>query len=359
MRAILVLEDGRTFWGQANIQTEQIGELIINTAVVGYQELITDPANIGKILVLTYPLIGNYGVASKFNLSERIWPAALVIKEKSRIYSNWQAQASLDEFAREHNFLILSEIDTRSLAVHLRHKGQMLGVISTQSTDVKELLSKIGDFSKEEKSQNYLSRVSVTEPKTMRRAKAKYRIAILDLGTTKDILEQLLTLGCSLYIFPHHTLPQQILKIRPQGLIISGGPEQVQGLNLIAEKLRPIIGKLPILGIATGHQVLALAFGARLKKMKLGHHGLNYPMARPHSYKAEITAQNHSWMVEPESLSSVRQIKITGYNLNDRSIEEMESKRFRFLAVQYYPVSPGFQETNPIFYQFLKMIKEN
>lgn len=356
MKAILMLEDGHGFKGQALGATgERIGEVILNTSVVGYQEMMTDPANAGKILVLTYPLIGNYGVAPKFNESKKVWLSGLVIKEKSRIYSNWQARMSFDDFIKKHNLLAISEVDTRSLAVHLRHKGEMLGIISSKSFEAKELLSNLENFRKK-RAESLLPRISTTNPKQLGHKKAKYKIAILDLGIANSIIRQLETLGLSIILLPYSILSAEVLRFKAQGLIISNGPEEDMGLKDVVINVKQLINKLPILGISTGHQILARALGAKVNKMKLGHRGVNYPIQNPASYKGEITVQNHSYVVDIDSLNKIKEIKITGFNLNDRSVEEMESKKLKIIGVQYEPVSPGFNEVNAVFKKFIKMI---
>jgi carbamoyl-phosphate synthase small subunit len=357
MKAMLMLEDGKSFSGEAlGTQGEKIGEAILNTAVVGYQEMITDPANAGKILVLTYPLIGNYGCAPKFNESKKAWLAGLVIKEKTHIYSNWQAKQSFDDFIKEQGVVAITGVDTRTLAVHLRQKGQMFGIISTQSSGPKELLAKIEDFRKKP-AESLLPKISVARPLCVGKEKSGPKIAILDLGITQSIIRQLETLGLSITLLPYNSQPQDILRLKACGLIISGAPEGDKELAGVAENIKPLLGKIPILGISTGHQVLARALGARLIKMKLGHHGVNYPINNPVSYKGEITVQNHSLAVDSESLSGVKEIKITAYNLNDRTGEEMECKKLKLMGVQYIPASPGFEEVSPVFRKFIKMLK--
>jgi len=356
MRAVLVLEDGRSFPGEALGSAEKTGEVILNTAVVGYQEMITDPANAGKILVLTYPLIGNYGVAPKFNESGGVWLSGLVIKEKTHIFSNWQAKASFDDFIKEHKLFVISKLDTRTLAVHLRQKGEMLGIISTQSLETKELLAKIDNFRKKT-AESLLPKISVRKPKQIKGNRTKYRVAILDLGITESVVRQLEALGLSLTLLPYNTTAGEILRIKPKGLIISNGPEQDIGLKEVVNNIRPLINQFPILGISTGHQVLASALGAKITRLKLGHHGVNYPMHNPTSYKGEITVQNHSCVVDVDSLNRIKDVKITGFNLNDRTVEEMESKKLKLIGVQYYPASPGFNEVNPVFKKFMKMLK--
>jgi carbamoyl-phosphate synthase small subunit len=349
-----MLEDGKVFMGEGLGAGEAIGEVIIDTAVVGYQEMMTDPANAGKILVLTYPLIGNYGCAPKFNESKKAWVTGLVIKEKSSIFSNWQAKTSVDDFIKKHKVSTIQKIDTRTLAVHLRQKGQMLGIISTSCFEPKELLAKIGAWRKKQ-AISILPKISVSKPMRLGRAKNK-RVAVLDLGVTNSVLRQLEILGLSLTLLPYNTSAQEVIKLKPRGLIISSGPEEDPGLQEVVSNVKGLVGKLPILGISTGHQVLAAALGAKLIRMKLGHRGVNYPMSSVASYKSEITAQNHSYAVDTDSLNKLKVVKITGYNLNDRTVEEMESKKLKFIGVQYIPACPGFNEANSVFRRFLKLL---
>jgi len=356
MKAILMLEDGKSFPAETlSGSGDSIGEVIFNTAVVGYQEMMTDPANAGKILVLTYPLIGNYGVAPKFNESKKVWLAGLVIKEKSRIYSNWQAKSSFDDFIKMHHLLTIGEVDTRTLAVHLRQKGSMLGIISTHAFEAKELLSRLESFRKRA-AESLLPRISVKKNTRLGKAGAKYKIAILDLGIQNSIIEQLATLGFSITLLPFNASAEEILRLKPKGLIISSGPEEDAGLKAVVDNIKPLLNKLPILGISTGHQVLARALGAKITKLKLGHHGVNYPIHNPATYKGEITVQNHSYAVDVDSLNKLKDIKITAFNLNDRTVEEMESRKLKLLGVQYCPMSPGFGEVNGVFKKFMKML---
>jgi carbamoyl-phosphate synthase small subunit len=354
MKAILCLEDGKCFNAQSDISAECFGEVIINTAVVGYQEIITDPANANKILVFTYPLIGNYGCAPKFSETAKVWVNCLVIKEKSSIYSNWQAKSSLDDFLKEHKKPAIYNIDTRTLTVHLREKGSLVGVISTLEFDPKKLLDKISKF-KQQPIMSLLPEVSAQKLHYLGKAKGA-KIAVLDLGVTASLIKQLVDLGFSLKVFPYNTSAKQILAVQPKGLVISSGPENDCGLEIVAQNIKPLIGKLPILGVATGLEVLAMALGAQLTRLKLGHRGVNYPIARPGTFKGEITAQNHEYVIDNNSLRKIKEIKVTAYNLNDHTIEEIESKKLKITAVAYNPVSAGFNQVNAILIKFSKLL---
>ncbi|HNW38814.1 MAG TPA: glutamine-hydrolyzing carbamoyl-phosphate synthase small subunit [Candidatus Omnitrophota bacterium] len=354
MKAILFLEDGKSFIGESDFSTEDLGEVILNTAVVGYQEMITDPANAGKILVFTYPLIGNYGCAPKFSESGKIWVSGLVMKEKSKIYSNWQAKSSLDDFLKAHKKTAIYNLDTRTLTVHLREKGPLTGIISTLEFDPQKLADKIKKF-KQQPIKTWLPEVSVQKIHSLGKTKGK-KIAVLDLGATCGLISQLEALGFSLKVFPYNASAKQILAAKPKGLVLSSGPENDCGLEAVAQNIKPLIGKLPIFGAATGCQVLAMAAGAQLLRLKLGHRGANYPIARPGTFKGEITVQNHEYVIDNNSLRKIKEIKVTAYNLNDHTIEEIESKKLKIVAVAYNPVSAGFNQVNSILIKFSKLL---
>ncbi len=353
MKAKLVLEDGSSFEGiSIGSPGEKIGEVILNTAVVGYQEMITDPANAGKILVLTYPLIGNYGVAGKFNESKKCWIEGLIIKENSKMYSNWQAEGSLDDFLKKEKTVAISEIDTRTLAVKIRDSGEMLGIISTKDTSDAVLLKKLKD---NKAKKNFIKGISVEKITKNKDAGSGPDIAILDLGITNSVIKQLKTLECNITLLPYDTDADKILKSEFDALFISNGPEDDEAIPIITQTIKEMLGKIPVLGISTGHEIIALALGGKLKKMAMGHRGVNYPVKSSDSLKGEITVQNHSFIVDEDSIKNRKDVNITLRNLNDNSIEEMESKSLKFISTQYYPVSPGFDEVNNVFVRFLKM----
>ncbi|MFH0763865.1 MAG: glutamine-hydrolyzing carbamoyl-phosphate synthase small subunit [Candidatus Omnitrophota bacterium] len=356
MNAKLVLENGGCYEGiSIGSPGEKIGEVVLNTAVVGYQEMMTDPANAGKILVLTYPLIGNYGVASKFNESRRCWLSALVIKEASRIYSNYQAEGSFNDFLKKENVLTVSEVDTRTLAVDIRDNGEMLGIISTENTRKEDLFKKLKAAAASYK-KDFIKNISVKKPTEIGGSPSGPKIAVLDLGMPNSFIKQLKALGCNLTLLPYNTSADDIKKCDVGGLIISGGPEGDESLPEVSETVKSLLGKIPTLGISTGHEVIAMALGAKLKKLKIGHHGVNYPVKNPDSLKGEITVQNHSFTVDEASLAGRKDVAITLRNINDGSVEEMSSGPLKFISCQYYPVSPGFDEVNEIYLRFIKML---
>ena len=359
MKAKLVLEDGSSFEGiSIGVAGERIGEVVLNTAVVGYQEIMTDPANAGKILVLTYPLTGNYGVAKKFYQSKKSWVEALVMKEKSKTCSNWQAEDTFDNFLKKEGCAAISEVDTRTLAVKIRDDGEMRGIVSSKETDEHKLLRKLKS-NKSNREKNFIRNISVEKITKIKSNSKGPNIAVIDIGMLNGFIKQLKSLGCNIILLPYHTGAKEILKLDPDGLIISNGPENDVAFPGIAEVTQKILGKIPLLGISAGHEIIALALGGRLKKLKIGHRGVNYPVKPPSSYKGEITVQNHSFVVGENSLNSRKDIKITLRNVNDNTIEEMESKSLKFISTQYYPVSPGFDEVNEVFVKFLGTIDKN
>jgi carbamoyl-phosphate synthase small subunit len=357
MTGILVLEDGSYFEGiSIGKAGERIGEVVLNTAVVGYQEIMTDPANAGKIMVFTYPLIGNYGVAKKFSESKKCWIEALVIKEESKMYSNWQAEDSFNNFLKKEHLVAISEVDTRTLAVRIRDKGQMIGIVSSKEPKIGNLLKKLKEDKKDIR-RDFIKNISVKKITEIKGNASGPKIAILDLGILNNFLKQLKTLECNLTLLPYNTDADKILGLNPDGLIISNGPEEDEAISGIVEVVKKLIGKIPLLGISLGHEIIALALGGRLRKLKAGHRGVNYPVKSPSSYKGDITVQNHSFVVDEESIKGRDDIKITLRNVNDDSIEEMESGSLKFISTQYYPVSPGFDEINGVFKRFLELIK--
>jgi carbamoyl-phosphate synthase small subunit len=356
MSAILLLEDGTSFEGiSLGVSGERVGEVVLYTGVVGYQEMMTDPTNAGKILVFTYPLIGNYGIIERFNESRRCWIGGLIIKEQSRIYSNWEAKEAFPNFLKEQGLVAVGEIDTRTVAVKIRNDGQMLGIISTEGRPKGDLLKKLKAYQKSPQ-RDFISQVSVDQIFEFKGNGSGPLIAILDLGIFNSFLEQLKALGCHILLLPYGVDSQEILSLNPDGVVVSSGPEEDQALPKVTETVGRLLGKLPLLGISTGHEIIARALGGKLKKMKLGHHGANYPVVSSSSYKGHITFQNHSFVVDEETIRDRSDLEVTLRNLNDQSIEEMESKPLRMISTQYYPVSPGASEVHGVFRRFLAML---
>jgi carbamoyl-phosphate synthase small subunit len=348
-KAILALENGSIFKGKSlGLDGEKAGWVTFYTGVVGYQEVATNPANAGKIIVLTYPLIGNYGIAKKFMESRKSWIQGMVIKEKAGIASNWQAEKDLDKFLKQKKILAIEGIDTRGVMVELRENGEQFGIISTRNFGSKTLKRKI-EKAKSERL-NVVKDISVK--KIIRFKKQGLPVAVIDIGVANSLLSQLKTLGCQVSLFPYDTSSSEILRDSPKGLIISDGPEMDKGIYIVVDRIRQLLGKMPIFGIGTGCQVVAMAMGGRVESMSLGHHGLNYPVLSPGSLKGEITVQNHSYLINETSLKE-RKVKITWRNTNDKSIEGIENRELKASGCQFYPASPGRGEVNPILADFI------
>jgi len=358
MRALVVLEDGSSFEGTSiGVQGERVGEVIANTAVVGYQEMMTDPANAGKILVLTYPLIGNYGVAAKFNESQKCWIAGLIIKEISRMASNFQAEDTFDAFLAKEGVVAVGDVDTRTLAVRMRERGHMLGIISTKTASRSELLARLKTHKKKGLKKDFIRDISVKKIVEIKGSPSGPRVGVIDLGMSKSFLAQLKSLGSTVILVPYDTAPEGIRALDVDGVIVSNGPEDDEALMPVARTVKKLLGKVPLLGISTGHEVICRALGWRLKKMKTGHRGVNYPVKPPGSLKGHITVQNHSFVLDENSVKSRGDVKIALRNINDNTVEEMASTSLKFISVQYYPSSPGFDEINQVFRRFMETMK--
>ncbi len=351
-KAILVLENGSTFEGiSCGVAGEKIGIVSFYTGVVGYQELITSPSNAGKIIVLTYHQIVNYGVAKKFNESKQSWINGLVIKENSRVISNWQAEDDFSDFLTGQKILAIEAVDTRALMLELRDSSEQLGIISTKDFNIKSLKKKISQAKNRE--WDFIKDISTQ--KVTKITNKGDSVVIIDVGITNSLLKQLTKIGLQLYLVPYNSSVETILKISPKAIIISDGPEADKGLQVVVNTIKQILGKVAILGIGTGSHALALTMGAQIKKMKLGHHGVNYPIERPGSLKGEITVQNHSYVIDESSLKAT-DIAVTWRNINDKSIEGIQNSNLKAVGYQFYPASPGFDEVNPFLKEFVEKI---
>jgi len=353
MKAVFALENGSIYEGRScGVDGEKAGWVTFYTGVVGYQEVMSAPSNAGKIVVMTYPLIGNYGVAKKFMESQRCWVAGVIMKETSRITSNWQAKGDFDDFLKDEKVLAMDEVDTRTLMIELRGSGEQFGLISTRDFNPKSLKRKI-ERTRDE-GLDVIKKISVK--KVVGPAGRGLAVVIIDIGITNSIINQLETLGCQVTLLPSDTGYSDILELSPKGLVISDGPEMDKGIYVVVDTVKRLLGKFPIFGLGTGCQVLAKAMGARIKRMHLGHHGLNYPVLKTGALKGEITVQNHSYVIDEASLNG-RDVEVTWRNVNDKTIEGIQDRRLKASGCQFYPVSPGMGEVNPVLEEFINSIK--
>lgn len=365
-KALVMLEDGTYFWGRSfTITGETYGEIVFNTGMTGYQEILTDPSYYGQIVTMTYPLIGNYGINSEDMESERIQVAGFIVREYQPFYSNWRAEKSLGEWLIENNVLAVEGIDTRALTRHLRLYGSMKGGITTETLDPKKFLEKIKE------SPDYVGRdlvqyVTCKEPYyygkqgkerlTTFKGEAKYKIAVLDCGLKFNQLRLFVERDAECLVFPCYTSADEILAYNPDGIFLSNGPGDPAPLQHIVNTVKQLLGKKPIFGICLGHQILGQALGATTYKLKFGHRGINHPVLNLINKKVEITSQNHGFCVKKEELP--KDTVITHVNLNDDTLEGIFVPDLRAMSVQYHPENaPGPHDSVYLFDSFLKMVE--
>lgn len=357
LRAVLLLEDGRVFEGFSfGSPGETMGEVVFNTSMTGYQEILTDPSYTGQIITMTSPLIGNYGVNDEDVESDRPSAKGFIVRENSRIYSNWRADSSLGEYLGKHDICGISDIDTRALVRHIRNKGAMRGIISTSDNDVTSLLRKVRAFPPMAGS-DYVQHVT-TEKRFRRRVDSPARhVVVYDFGVKANILRHLQLLGCDLTVVPAGTAAADVLALNPDGVFLSNGPGDPQPLEYITANICRLIGKKPLFGICLGFQLLGLALGGRTFKMKFGHRGGNQPVKNLETGAVEITSQNHGFAVDPDSLDSGT-TALTHINLNDQTLEGFSHKEYPLFAVQYHPESsPGPHDSQYLFWKFFEMME--
>lgn len=358
MRAILALEDGTIFEGKSfGTSGERTGEVVFNTSMAGYQEILTDPSYKGQIVTMTYPLIGNYGVNLEDIESRKPFVEGFVVKEYSRIASNWRAQENLDEYLKEYNILGIEGIDTRALTRRIRLQGAMKAAISDRELDGKRLVEKARE------SPGLVGRDLVKEVTSNRiqhwNKEGKYKVVVIDCGVKFNVLRKLAENDCRVTIVPYYTDTNKILAEKPDGIVLSNGPGDPAGVSYVVETVKGLIGELPIFGICLGHQILGLAFGGKTYKLKFGHHGANHPVKDLKTGKISITVQNHGFCVDIESLNK-EDIEITHINLNDNTLEGMKHRRLPLFSVQFHPeASPGPHDTEYLFKEFVDLMGNN
>ncbi len=354
---LLALEDGKCFPGLSFGAVGTVtGELVFNTSLIGYQEILTDPSYAGQVVTLTYPEIGNYGTNDDDleSIGGKVHARGLVIRHLSRKYSNWRGTSPLTEFMKAHKVIGISNVDTRAITRHIRDKGAMRCAISTEVLDSDELV-KVAAGSSMMEGSDYTNEVTVKEPYTT--GKGKYKIAVMDFGIKTNILNQLEQRDATLTVYPASTKADQILGSKPDAIFLSNGPGDPAACKGIIDELTPIINSgLPVFGICLGHQLLSIALGARTYKLKFGHRGGNQPVKDLLTGKIEITCQNHGFAVDEASLPD--SVEMTHVNLNDHSVEGFKHKKLPVFAVQYHPeASPGPHDSNYLFQRFFELIE--
>ena len=362
-KAKIVLEDGTFFKGSVFAGTgEAYGELVFNTSMTGYQEILSDPSYYGQIITLTYPLIGNYGVNNEDNESRGIFASGLIINEYSRNYSNWRAEKSLAKYLEEHNKIGIHEVDTRAITLHIRDKGAMKCIITTNDESVDSLLKKV------KKSEGLVgndlaSEVTTKEIYNWSNKKINnksYNIAVIDCGIKYNQLRILEDLGCNCLVYPNSSNSEEILSNNPDGIFISNGPGDPAGTPKVTKLITHLIeSKLPLFGICFGHQMLGLALGANSFKLKFGHRGANQPIQDLRTTKVEIASHNHGFCIDADSVDK-KNIEITHLNLNDNTVAGLRHKKQPLFCVQYHPeAAPGPHDPFYLFEEFINLIQEN
>lgn len=360
MEAVLLLEDNTIFRGKAigKIGTTT-GELCFNTGMTGYQEIYTDPSYFGQIVINTTSHIGNYGTIQEDNESDGVKINGMVCNYFSPIFSRNIADNSLQDYLENAHLVGISDIDTRALVKHIRHKGAMNAVISSENTDLSFLQAKL----KETPSMDGLelaSKVSTKEPYFKGSEGARFKVAVLDLGVKNNILNNFQERDCYCKVFPAQTSFEEIQKFQPHGCFISNGPGDPASMPYAIETVKKVLeNEIPVFGICLGHQILALAMEVKTYKMHNGHRGLNHPVKNLITGKSEITSQNHGFGVDRKSLESNKDIIVTHVNLNDDTVEGIKIKGKKAFSVQYHPESsPGPHDSRYLFDEFIRLMAE-
>lgn len=372
-KAILLLEDGKIFSGESfGADGETTGEVVFNTSMTGYQEILTDPSYKGQIVTMTYPHIGNYGINGEDIENAKPAVAGFVVREYSKIYSNWRAEQSLGEFLKENKIVAIEGVDTRAIVKTIREKGSMKGIISSpiksgidfnKNSLLKKLRAAPDIVGKD--LVKYVTHTRISQFHNSRKVKCSdgKRVIILDFGVKLNILRSLVLVGLKPIVVPAKTSFEKILSLKPKGILLSNGPGDPEGVPYTIKTVEKIINSLPvtrysvpIFGICFGHQILALASGGKTYKLKFGHHGSNHPIKNLKTDRVEITAENHNFAVDE---NTVKDFVPTYRNLNDGTLEGMEHKSLPIFSVQFHPeASPGPHDTEYIFEKFAKMVKK-
>lgn len=353
MKAILALEDGTQFTGEGfGVEGEVIGEIVFNTGMTGYQEVLTDPSYCGQIVTMTYPLIGNYGINLDDMESAKPQVKGFIVRELCRTPSNWRSLETLNEYLKRNHIIGIEGIDTRALTRILREKGTMKGIITTlPDFRLEDRLEAIKAYRIEDPV------TQVTTPEVLHYPGKGPRVSLIDYGLKKNIVRSLLKRDCDVYIFPAWSKPEEILSVNPDGIMLSNGPGDPKDCVQEIQTLRQLMGKKPIFGICLGHQLTALANGADTERLKYGHRGCNHPVKDLSRDKTYITSQNHGYTIIEDSLDPSR-MQVSHRNMNDGTIEGVQYLDVPVFTVQFHPeASPGPGDTAYLFDEFMNMMR--
>jgi carbamoyl-phosphate synthase small subunit len=376
MKSLLALEDGTLFKGRSFTgHGEAVGEVVFNTSMSGYQEILTDPSYCGQMVTLTYPLIGNYGINDEDVESGRIQVRALLLKEYQEYPSNWRSRKSLAEYLRESHVPGIEGIDTRALTRHIRLIGAMRAALSTRDLDPDSLVEKARS-SPRMAGQDLVMEVTCREPMMWRQGKpvrveggldgftwpegqGRWNVAAVDYGVKYNILRCLERRGCNILILPADVDSETVERVKPHGLFLSNGPGDPAAVTYAIDTIRSQMGRRPVFGICLGHQLIGLALGGKTFKLKFGHRGANQPVKDLTTGKVEITSQNHGFCVDMDSLHDP-DVELSHINLNDRTLEGLVHKKIPLFSVQYHPeASPGPHDAGYLFDRFVQMMEKH
>jgi len=378
MDALLVLEDGTAFCGRSfSASGERTGEVVFNTSMTGYQEVLTDPSYRGQVVVMTYPHIGNTGINEEDSESAQPHLRALIVRDVSTRESNWRARQTLTRHLKDHGIMALTDVDTRALTRHIRQYGALRGAISTVDLSPDSLRRK-ALAAPTTSDEDLVAEVTCSEPYEWTEPVAgewqpatrnfqpetcnlklstPLHVVAYDCGIKRNILRQLVASGCRVTVVPADTSAEDTLALDPDGVFLSNGPGDPENVPYTISAVESLIGKVPIFGICLGHQVLGIAFGGTKYKLKFGHHGSNHPVKDLRTGQIAITAQNHNFAIDVDSLSSA--VEVTHVNLYDHTLEGMRHRTLPVFSVQYHPeAAPGPHDANPLFSEFVKLMTE-
>lgn len=352
----IVLEDGEEYYGYGfGANKEAVCEIVFNTSMVGYQEIVSDPSYTYQMVVMTYPLIGNYGITDDDYETKQPTIGGMIVREYNDLPSNFRYTKTLSEYLEENDIPGIAGIDTRKLTRSIREKGSRKVIITDSNTSKQKALKKLKET---EIPKDAVAKVSCKKKWYSRTANHKYNIVAVDCGIKLNIVRSLNKRGCNVTVVPYNTTAKEIMDLKPDGVFLSNGPGDPEDVKEVIKLVKQLRGKYPIFGICLGHQMISLAYGAKTYKLKFGHRGGNHPVLNLENDKIEITSQNHSYAVDEKSLAKT-DLTVTHKNILDDTVEGVECKKDKVFSVQYHPESaPGPQDSGYLFDKFIRLLNQ-